>query len=170
MIVVEGFDGSGKTTLSQLIAESIGWPVYHTGGPTRDLADVHRCLHRSALRYSEHCIQDRCTHISESVYSMMTKPDQASIALARLEAVGQAKAVIYCRPHKDVLLQSIRTHAVKTHETQAHVRSVIENADALIGIYDTVMALVEQTLPIRRFDFKADSAHNLIQSIKGDLK
>lgn len=169
MIVVEGFDGAGKTTLCGALGEALGWPVHHTGGPTRGPADVAECLLRSRLRFAERCVQDRCTHISESVYSMTTRPGQASRALVHLHELTEARVVVYCRPGDEYLLESIRYHRAKKHETARHVDDVIENAVGLIGIYDTVMALVENARPVRRYDFSRDSQSEFVKTVRGDL-
>lgn len=170
MIVVEGFDGTGKSTLSEALGKELGWPVYHPGGPTKDLMDVAACLHRSNLRYSERCVQDRCTHISESVYSMMTRPDRAALALSHLGNLMTPRVVIHCRIPSHVVLDRIRNHVAKEHETEEHVRSVIENAAALLGIYNTVMALVERHRLVRVYDHTRHDLQAFIRTVKENLK
>lgn len=98
------------------------------------------------------CVQDRVTHISESVYSMHTRPAQAAMALDHLWQISFARAVIYCRPPDALLLDEIRRHVPKEHETAEHVRTVIENAEKLISIYDVVMHMVERRTFVYRYD------------------
>src|SRR5690606_42074312 len=85
MIIVEGFDASGKTTLANEIGRAMGWQVLHTGGPTRDEGDVYACLFRCYQRVRMRCVQDRVTPISESVYSLLHRPAKAAIDIDALK-------------------------------------------------------------------------------------
>lgn len=152
MIVVEGFDGAGKTVLTGQIAAATGWPTYHTGGPTKDMEDVRRCLRRTYMRFLENCVQDRCTHVSESVYSLFTRPLQAAEAMSHLYEMRAAKVLVYCRPPTDVLLESVKVHEAKGHETQAHVDRVKEKARELISVYDAIIQSAAVHVDVVRYD------------------
>lgn len=141
MIIVEGFDCAGKSTLAIKIGLAINAPVLHPGGPTRDETDVVACLLRSLSRMKQRCVQDRVTHISESVYSMLPRPKHAVLALNAMREVAHAELIVYCRPPTEVLLEALREHSCKEHETQTHVDRVLEEAPTLIRLYDTVMHL-----------------------------
>lgn len=149
MIIVEGFDGSGKSTLAAAIAKRASVPLLHTGGPTTSTSDVLMCLTRSENRMRERCVQDRVTHISESVYSMLTSPMKAALALERLEEVKHAKLIIYCRPPLATLMQALAAHKDEEYDTPAFMTFVRQNAMALISIYDTVMNRVSNIHGIR---------------------
>lgn len=149
MIVVEGFDTSGKSTLADAIGAEFKLPVLHTGGPTTSISDVMMCLARSEARLHERCVQDRITHVSESVYSMLTAPSKAALAIARLEKLSDAWVVIYCRPPRQVMLDAIRAHELKNHDTPEFISFVAKNSDHLITIYDTIMTRVSNISGIR---------------------
>lgn len=152
MIVVEGFDGAGKTVLANQIASKLGWPTYHTGGPTRDMDDVRRCLRRTYMRFLESCVQDRCTHVSESVYSLFDRPLQAAQAMSCLYELRAAKVLVYCRPPTDVLLEAIASHAAKDHETSQHVDRVKLRARELISVYDAIVESVKVHVDVVQYD------------------
>lgn len=152
MIIVEGFDGSGKSTIAQRISAMIGWPVLHTGGPTSDEEDVLKCLVRSRIRMRKAVIQDRVTHISESVYSMLENPRKAALAIRSLHEVRNV-TLVYCRPPTHALLDAIGTHRAKAHESAEHVSRVIETAEQLIAIYDTVIAVVAERCDLIHYDW-----------------
>lgn len=148
MIVVEGFDASGKSTLARRLAAEFGCELYHTGGPTQSVDDVDRCLRRSLSRMQTRCVQDRVTHVSEAVYGAMRHPDRAALALYRVGQLKAARVVIYCRPDDDALLQAFMTaHVVQTHDTDEHLAYVRAQAETLIKLYDVVIELVRRHMP-----------------------
>ena len=149
MIVVEGFDMSGKSTLAQAIGQRANLPVLHTGGPTRSTSDVIACLARTENRLRDRCVQDRVTHVSESCYSMLTAPSKAAIALERLGQLKAARLVVYCRPPKNVMIDALQEHVAKEYDTPEFMRFVCSNAASLIAIYDTVMGVVSNIPGIR---------------------
>lgn len=143
MIIVEGFDCSGKTTLANKIGALLKWPVMHTGGPTTDEADVMRCLHRSVTRFSKQVVQDRTTHISESVYSMTEFPRKAALAINALREIPPFVMLVYCRPSPEFLVSALKDeHRHEVWDTDAHMERVVANARQMIAFYDTVMEIV----------------------------
>jgi adenylate kinase family enzyme len=143
VIIVEGFDCSGKSTLALKIALALKIPVLHPGGPTRDESDVVACLLRSLSRMKQRCVQDRVTHISESVYSMLPRPKHAVLALNSIREVAHAELIIYCRPPTEFLLQAlVGNHKVKEHDDIEKLGMAMQEAPTLIRLYDTVMHLV----------------------------
>lgn len=153
MIVVEGFDGAGKSTLAEAIGAKLGWPVLHTGGPTKDAADVILCLDRSKQRLRQRCVQDRITHISESVYSMLTHPAKAARALDRLREVEMAWVVVYCRPPDAALIEALARHTAKEWDTKEHLATIASSVEQLIRIYDAVMEVAAiHTARMIRYD------------------
>lgn len=168
MIIVEGFDGSGKSTLAEKIAEWTGFQVYHTGGPTRSLADVRTCLARSIARMNRRIVQDRVTHISESVYSMFSDPEKAALALSRMDDLRHARLLIYCRPTKRALFEALAAHEDKAHDTAEHMEKVRARVEPMIEVYDTVIALAQHhvnTLVYDRNTVKDDVVMNLVTTV-----
>lgn len=153
MIVVEGFDMSGKSTLANILGAELGWPVLHTGGPTRDEADVVSCLLRSLQRMQKRCVQDRVTHVSESVYSMTEFPTKAALALDAIREIPPTVMMIYCRPAPEFLVRALADeHREKAWDTQDHMYRIRRDAATMIAFYDTVMAMVERRVDVIRYD------------------
>lgn len=171
MIVVEGFDASGKSVLAKKLALRLQWNLYHTGGPTKDEIDVMHCLRRSYNRMYEQCVQDRVTHVSESVYSMLSAPEKAAPAIDRLRELCIAK-VIYCRPPTEFLLEAVKNdHLAKEHDTPRHLDMVLSKSRELIAIYDTIMAVVNLYSPVHTYDRTIEGADTeLIEQIYGRYK
>lgn len=145
MIIVEGFDASGKSTLATEIGKAKKWPVVHTGGPTRDAQDVICCLHRSRMRMTQLCVQDRITHISEAAYSALRFPKKAAWAFAALPEIGPPVCVVYCRPPTKTMIDALVSgHTIKEYDTDEHITHVIKHAEQIIMLYDTIMEIVAQ--------------------------
>lgn len=153
MIIVEGFDASGKSTLAKKIADMLGWPILHTGGPTSDEADVVSCLIRSQLRWGKKVVQDRVTHVSESVYSHLEFPAKAARALDAIREISPHVFVVYCRPPPEFLLNALfEEHRQQVWDTDDHLERVRRDARSMIAFYDTVMAMVALRCHVHAYD------------------
>lgn len=152
MIIVEGFDGSGKTTLADKIGALLKWPVLYTGGPTKDEADVLSCLLRSRQRMTKRCVQDRITHVSEAAYSIHSHPNKAARAIDNLRDIGPNVMFVYCRPPVDFLMQELSGHTRKEWDTDEHMAKVVANARQIVSVYDTLVATVALRSNIVHFD------------------
>lgn len=138
MILLEGFDCSGKTTLGRAIQDRTGYPLYMIGPSPKSTTDLVHSLRRCEDRFNEQCIQDRCTQVSESVYSMLRTPDRAAMAMRYLHQIQQARVIVYCRPPKMVMIDSLSSQ-MKDYDTASFQEFLVANADHLITIYDAIM-------------------------------
>lgn len=166
MIIVEGFDCSGKSTLANRIAGRLGWPVLHTGGPTRDEADVVSCLVRSRTRWQKRVVQDRITHISESVYSHLEFPAKAARALDAIREIPPTVLVVYCKPPPEYLLDALaHEHRQQAWDTNDHLERVRRDARSMIAFYDTVMMMVRLRCPVHVYDRSREPSAESIMKI-----
>lgn len=157
MIVIEGFDCSGKSTLATRLSNAIGWPVLHTGGPTHTVDDVVACLSRSRLRWRRRIIQDRITHVSESVYSHLSYPLKSARALDAIAQIPSNVLMIYCRPPPGYLLNAIlKEHRRESWDSAEHMSRVLRDAPGMIAFYDTVMAMVALRCNVHVYDRLAE--------------
>lgn len=173
MIIVEGFDAAGKSTLAAKIGSALGWEVLHPGGPTKDEQDVYNCLLRSLARMRQRCVQDRVTHISEAAYSMLTYPEKSATALNAIREVAAAELIIYCRPPTEVLLEGLRNHRLKEHDDFLEIEKVMNNAPMIIRTYDTLMHLVASYVGVRllKHDFTDPASEtHILQIIERKFK
>lgn len=65
-IILEGFDGCGKSYLATILREEFGMPIYWAGGPPADFSEILLRLHEQLEAKS--IIYDRITSISEACY------------------------------------------------------------------------------------------------------
>lgn len=95
MIILEGPDGGGKTTLASSISEMTAWPVIGSEGPTHSLDDFYGRLDRYALRGSQ-VIYDRHPIISEQVYGQAYGRQYRVPEIAKQWLQLQQPLIIYC--------------------------------------------------------------------------
>lgn len=127
-IVVEGADGSGKSTLVDFLAQSLKWPVVHSEGPTKTADELNaramRFLAQDRVIFDRHCI------VSERVYgtmrgNVMTKPKH------EFAFHHQKNLIIYCR-----FAGPLDEHVAKEHDTREHLDMIQRNHQRILAAYD----------------------------------
>ncbi|HTR69282.1 MAG TPA: hypothetical protein VMH41_03525 [Mycobacteriales bacterium] len=163
MIIVEGYDGSGKSTVAEEIGKRLEAPVFHAGGPPVDDTDVLSCAARALTRMNMWCVQDRVTQVSHCVYAMLTKPVEAALAISRMDDLKAARLLVYCRPSTDTILSNLQRHRAKEYEAghvakeyaaDSHTVYVRVNANVLIGVYDTIIRLASRHVSVIYYDYQ----------------
>lgn len=143
MIVVEGPDNAGKTTL----AEAIGLQRYTAGPAPRDARELTECLLDQRARASMPCVQDRLTCISQQVYSDAPESGLLGEALREFVKIPMV-VVVYCRPPQRILMD-LSKHKIKSYDTEESLKKIIDNQHTYIERYDAIMA----TIPHIQFDW-----------------
>lgn len=140
MIIVEGLDNTGKTTLVKELVNRLGIPSMIRVRPkaeTEFRIDLLRVLTDGPW------IMDRHPIISEMVYGpilrggMVIEEDNLN-ALATL--IDQSPMFIYCRPPDSVILN---------FGEREQMDGVIDQAQILLARYDFVMQFIRSRLPDR---------------------
>lgn len=166
MIILEGPDHSGKSTLAAELAKALGYIVIHPGGapktPTQELIFM---MEQKAITYNHNAIiHDRVTCISQPVYNTMrgdgTNGDQYIPYIRQLE-VNPNVVIVYCRPPLDKML-GLENHEVKAHETVEHVRMVEQNQRQLVASYDAIMANILHI----KYDYTTMSVKDLLAKLR----
>jgi energy-coupling factor transporter ATP-binding protein EcfA2 len=149
MIIVEGPDGSGKSTLVKLLrGQLVSRYVINWNDPPKTIEELNNNLARSAeLMGNLNVIQDRSPWITEPVYSSLGKGVDLSPdwSYYRKELTYLKPTLIYCRPPIPV----IREHATTGNspvDTPKYLEWIGDNIDELIQCYDNFMELLN---PIR---------------------
>lgn len=151
MIIIEGMDGSGKTTLAQQLSFRLGnVPVKRfvtSDGPTDYDLLVERTkaalteLHNQVTQNQRPVvIYDRFSLISEAVYGSILRDrnhfgDEWAALINLLLALDPI--VVYCRPGRKYILQNIR----ETADNQ--MEEVISKARDLINAYDELISWLQ---------------------------
>lgn len=100
-IILEGPDGTGKTTIGRHLAEVFDVPYHYGGGPPKTDVDIVRCCERNLLRIQEPSVQDRTTFFSESIYRPIMEPEFAARTSVNLleyqkRALALDPIIVYC--------------------------------------------------------------------------
>lgn len=171
MIIIEGPDNAGKSTLASYIAHELGLEVYHAGGPPASKKEI---FGRAEFILNNHdkFIFDRTPMISEPVYCILRGGDnffacqEADELYARLKALKPI--IIYCRP-PDSVLMDMSNHQVKEHDSKEHVERVMANAERLMQRYDLVMG--SSLLPPHwTYDYTTQEHDVLIEVIRNEIQ
>ena len=142
MIILEGPDNSGKSTLGSGLKKLLGWNLehgkrfYHYSVSPFDRGET---VYREALVQltPRAVIMDRCYAIGENVYGPIIRGDnqlnhRAKDALMML--ANSQHLIIYCRPHITDI----------TGTTKEEMAGVKENLRKITHTYDVVMGNLEK--------------------------
>jgi len=170
MIILEGPDSSGKTTLAHALSEVLGIPIHHFGGPPEDPAELSKRI-EFMFDNSDHLIFDRVPLISEQVFSILRNWNGMNILTrsnayyVRLQKINPI--IVYCRPPADSLIHC--NHEIKGHDTEEHIKAVEANRGVLLERYDYVMN--SDLLPrYWKYDYTKNNLSELIELVKTTIK
>ena len=157
MIIAEGPDGGGKTTLLEAIARSGTREVHHSGGPP---ADVEELMHRMAdiLEKADTHVFDRFPLISEYVYGTITRPIEPrtsykSLVMRMVSFSARVNPVIvYCRPPLKTLIDYAPLLVAKAHKPESHVENVKQQIVKITDFYDGLIMLLRPIFTILDYD------------------
>lgn len=150
LIILEGADGSGKTSLANrirkdtdeylLFLRSNGAP-HHVG----QLADVIGML--TAIPYRIPIVTDRNPVISESVYGPIIRGEcMHGLDVEQLAGIFRQSMIIYCRPNYSALAAGMRK--------EVQMEGVALNHRTIVKAYDDLMGQLEKGgVYVKRYDY-----------------
>lgn len=150
LLIIEGPDGSGKTSLAEQLSKQTGYPIIHRSQPKSD--EEKAVMFEEYLQLAKsgkNAILDRCWY-SEMVYgpvmrdaSVLSYPDMYQIESA---AAKHGAIIIYCTDDVKVLWNRCKRRG----------EDYIVDADTFMKIcrgYSVVMN-VPHLIPVVRYGFK----------------
>lgn len=158
MIIVEGMDNSGKSTLCNQLSYSFKLPVIHSPGPV----DNPFPWVIEQLSRENPIIYDRFPLISEKVYGPILRNKDLFGGTEGAQLIYQLwkkyPLIIYCRPPTDEILSF--------KDGRAQMEGVIEKARLLLIAYDKFMIslIKEGRWNIVIHNFKDPSSLDYIKS------
>lgn len=144
MIIIEGMDNSGKTTLGETLAAHFDWPLIHSPGYGPEMVNWAM----STLLVKAPRIYDRHPCISERVYGPVLR-NRVEFNSRRGEAVierfiEENPLIIYCKPPDSVI----------TKDLKGQMEGIESNALTLIMTYNRLMAyLSDMGFLVIKYDF-----------------
>lgn len=166
IIIVEGPDNSGKSTLAKELSELLGYTVSHPGGSPKTIDAATACCadQQSRLEHAESLklIMDRVTCISDLAYQ--DRNHDLYNLYQRQMIASNGVVLVYCRPPKRVI-RSFKGTGIKPHKSAEEVKFARSNIKRIIDSYDSIM----QHLPHFVYDHTQDTAVKLAAKIVGGV-
>lgn len=171
IIILEGPDNAGKSTLARRLSADLNLEVVHPGGPPKNISDaISRCVEQEfvfEIATQVNFIYDRITCISDMIYR--GKPQYHNIFYKFQDEIKRHKNVliVYCRPSLK-RLRNFDDHVMQEHEDAAVVQHAKDNVDRIITEYDAVMKSFEEDdlFEFVRYDFELDEYSSEYSSLK----
>lgn len=151
-IIVEGPDGSGKSTLIKKLEESMGIEAKHDGGPPKTVGELEERL----IHSPSHKLLDRWSGISELVYGTVLRGKCMMPKHEIMQYIHDHKpTIIYCRPPNGVLETNlIALERTKAHKSEEHCREVRERFWKIVEEYDLLMkVLLNMGIVVTTYDY-----------------
>lgn len=147
MIIIEGSDNSGKSTLAQELSLMLNMPLHHSGGPPRN-ADEILLRQQNVITSLENCerkIFDRVPVITDMVYGIPLRGG-SPFELDHPSYIQNLRdnlkfPIIYCRPPTRVLLNIMgrdQSHK-QSYKTEEHLKALHKNLPQVINRYDMLI-------------------------------
>ena len=150
LIIIDGPDGSGKTTLAKRLADITGYEYFHFSYPTSPAEK--RCMvqkYRDFIKNHPNAILDRSWY-SEMVYgpivrgvSHVSRKDMQDLEILLCKHGG---LIIYCTDKPEVLWQ----RATKRGEDYI---TKYETFEAICELFDDILG-VQHLIPVVKYDYK----------------
>jgi len=163
MIILEGFDNSGKTTLGKQLAELHGFDYIHSPGPLdRGFGMFNWALQEIAAQRM--AIYDRLSPISDTIYAPIVRGQRSAYEthiegiLIRQLIAQRPHIVIYCRPSDEAIFR---------FGEREQMDGVKENAIKLLESYDEFFnGPKSMGLNFIRYDYENDSVDKVHQAVE----
>ena len=144
MIILEGPDGSGKSTLSRILANVLSSEVFHPGGAP-DKENWNRLNELCWQKLMDGYICDRVNQISDAVYGPIMRNEKLSSVSNSIifasDFVNNGGIIIYCRPTGIYEMQDNQTEEVG-RDTIENTIKLKENHKKLVAAYDELFAKI----------------------------
>jgi thymidylate kinase len=169
IIILEGPDGGGKTTLSEKLRQMLNHErltnvVKHgpyTGMSSEELCKTYFRSMSQALTYDDHVILDR-SWLSEPIYGEVyrngvTRVDMPRHRMLERVALTRGAVVIHCQPEFAL--------CVDTFKTRKDIE-YLDTTEQLGKVYDAYETLPMHTcLPIVHYDYEKDTVSDLLEKV-----
>lgn len=139
MIILEGPDGGGKTTLGKHLSEQSGMELFHSGGPIHTPEECTERIWTQLDQYGK--IVDRCSVFSEPIYGIAIR-NHSMLPLYQFESFIQMMAdrnwtLIFCVADGPII-------EGKEWKSEEHMRNVYAKKDMIFDLYMEMYKHLEQ--------------------------
>jgi len=129
MIVIEGMDNSGKSTLAIAMGLKLNLEVIESGGPPLSDQEINERVDKYSVM-GEYLFV-RHPVISNSIYGQVRLEGDLITADRRARFYAAKPILIYC----DAGARGLSAHVVKAHDTEKHLEDITNNYNKLLYLY-----------------------------------
>jgi len=167
MIILEGPDLGGKTTIGERLENLTEKKCYHTGGPPKNKEEFLQ----KVSKIPNNVICDRHPYISEIVYGSMRK-NEPYVDFKELSTFLKKEnpLILYCKPDSSFLREQLIYLKEKPHKPQDHVNNIKKYYELYLYKYEELMyEILKYHNNIIKIDFRMIS-HNILKGIVDKYK
>lgn len=163
MIIVEGADNSGKSTLAKWLSNDLKLPLIHPGGSPKTNLELIQCVNTQWLNSSEDVIYDRVTCISDQMYQHHADDARKRILTLEFEKMIMLLDVhiIYCRPPDSVIFK-FENHVKKEHDSPQFLEWLETEHENVVDRYDEFFNQYKEPNVIR-YNYVVDDYYKLLK-------
>lgn len=167
MIIIEGCDNTGKTTLGHRLVDDVRGVYVTNKQPRLEELMFPYMAEMCLLSMKVPLILDRWPAISEPIYGPILRGgsalDEDAVVIANRILTWVNPLVIYCRPPLAKVLGSI--------EERDQLPGVVANVEKIYHRYDEVMEEFSQDYqPVLIYDYTRDLYPEILNHVKTHLK
>lgn len=165
-IILEGPDGTGKTTLGKRLGEEFGVPYFYAGGPPAGDKGIRETCELQLKRTASPCVLDRVSFISELCYRAVMDPvfvarSQVSVTRYLALALKNRPIIVFCMAEGGLERATRETYEEDDFTAQLRV-----HMPAIIARYHRVFAEIANGYRVLlRYDFTETTHDELIENI-----
>lgn len=135
MIVIEGMDNSGKSTLGVRLGNYLHYQVQESEGPPREIPGYTAAeeINQRVDKYAQltNTLFVRHPVTSNAIYGQVRPEGDPISSGRRLDFYRSQPILIYC----DAGERGLGAHIEKAHDTKRHIRDITQNYQKLLQLY-----------------------------------
>lgn len=163
-VVIEGFDGVGKSSLAKdLYDYGVGRGIHYSAGPPADESDAANwCLKQFDALHNGRQILDRVTCVSEVCYRLDINPMVANWLRVFRRPMLLNVNLVFCRSDNPKHIANSET------DSKDYLSWLESNQKAILDNYEREIAAIRATgeVNVIYFDFAYDNFRDVIQQLR----
>lgn len=166
MIILEGPDLSGKSTIGARLEALTPRKVFHAGGPPKTMNETYTRI----LDYPPGCVCDRHVAISEQIYGHLgTRVQMVETYTFDLWIAFNRPLILFCNPGLKHLLNNLKYLKIKPHKPKYHVNDVRTKFQKIYYKYQSVMKKLAVHTRVETIDFRTITDNELLHLCKSEI-
>lgn len=163
MIIIEGMDNTGKSTLAKKLSLKFNLKIIKSSGPPEDKESWIKKIHYSIDQSKKgiNFIYDRHPLISEYVYGPILRGknllDNEEGNQLWKEFIEIQPFIIYCRPPIFCIIK---------YGERKQMNGVIKNTNLLVRAYDSFIAEVSKSMEVFHYNYLENTEYKIFIKIR----